>query len=215
MGLVPMSPNTTPSAPTTSAGLVTARVAPGFMRQAYGRNRGYAKLVYRARRNPRGAGMTQTGVTQGKELDREWLEDFMQRWEAAWNSHEPEQLLDLMTEDVEYDDSAWPRTMRGHADVREFLEFTWRAFPDLRFDMSDGPYIVPGQPKAAFHWTGGGTHSGSIDPPGFAHTGKQIEFQGADFHEYRDGRVCRLRIVFDMVDVMRQLGLLPQPGSPV
>ena len=133
--------------------------------------------------------MTQTGATQREELDREWLDDFIQRWEAAWNSHEPERLLELMTEDVVYDDSAWPRTMRGHADVREFLEFTWRAFPDLRFDMSDGPYITLGQPKAAFHWIGQGTHSGPIDPPGFAHTGKQVEFRGADFHEYRDGRV--------------------------
>ena len=159
--------------------------------------------------------MTQTGASQREELDREWLDDFIQRWEAAWNSHEPEQLLELMTEDVEYDDSAWPRTMRGHADVREFLEFTWRAFPDLRFDMSDGPYITPGQPRAAFHWIGRGTHSGPIDPPGFAHTGKQVEFRGADFHEYRDGRVSRLRIVFDMMDVTRQLGLLPKPGSPV
>jgi steroid delta-isomerase-like uncharacterized protein len=159
--------------------------------------------------------MTQIGATQREELDREWLDDFIQRWEAAWNSHEPERLLELMTEDIVYDDSAWPRTMRGHADVREFLEFTWRAFPDLRFDMSDGPYIAPGQPKAAFHWTGRGTHSGPIDPPGFAQTGKQVEFEGADFHEYRDGRVCRLRIVFDMMDVTRQLGLLPKPGSPV
>jgi steroid delta-isomerase-like uncharacterized protein len=159
--------------------------------------------------------MTQTGATRREELDREWLDDFIRRWEAAWNSHEPERLLELMTEDVEYDDSAWPKTMRGHADVREFLEFTWRAFPDLRFDMSDGPYIAPGQPKAAFHWTGRGTHSGPIEPPGFAQTGKQVEFDGADFHEYRDGRVCRLRIVFDMMDVTRQLGLLPKPGSPV
>ena len=87
--------------------------------------------------------MTQTGATQREELDREWLGDFIQRWEAAWNSHEPERLLELMTEDVVYDDSAWPKTMRGHTDVREFLEFTWRAFPDLHFDMSDGPYIAP------------------------------------------------------------------------
>src|SRR6185436_8360477 len=162
-----------------------------------------------------GGTMTQTGATQREELDREWLDDFTQSWEAAGNSHEPERLLELITEDIVYDDSAWPRPMRGHADVREFLEFTWRAFPDLSFDMSDGPYIAPGQPKAAFHWTGRGTHSGPIDPPGFAQTGKQVEFEGADFHEYRDGRVCRLRIVFDMMGVTRQLGLLPKPGSPV
>ena len=43
--------------------------------------------------------MTQTGATQREELDREWLDDFIERWEAAWNAHEPERLLELMTED--------------------------------------------------------------------------------------------------------------------
>jgi len=40
--------------------------------------------------------------------------------------------------------------MRGHGEVRTLLEFFWRAFPDLRFETVEGPYIVPGQPMAAF-----------------------------------------------------------------
>jgi steroid delta-isomerase-like uncharacterized protein len=159
--------------------------------------------------------MAQTGATQREELDQAWVEEFVKRWEGAWNSHEPERLLELMTEDIVYDDSAWPTTMRGHGDVRTFLDYAWRALPDLRFDMADGPYIAPGRPEAAFYWTGRATHTGPLDPPGLAPTGRQIEFEGADFHEYRDGRVCRLRIVFDMMDVSRQLGMLPKPGSPV
>jgi steroid delta-isomerase-like uncharacterized protein len=159
--------------------------------------------------------VAQTETTQRQELDQAWVEEFLKGWEAAWNSHEPERLLGLMTEDIVYDDSAWPTTMHGHGDVRQFLESAWRAFPDLRFEVFDGPFIASGEPKAAFHWTGSGTHTGPIDPPGFASTGKRIEFDGADFHEYRDGRVCRLRIVFDMMDVGRQLGTIPKAGSPV
>ncbi|HEY1276595.1 MAG TPA: nuclear transport factor 2 family protein [Thermoleophilaceae bacterium] len=147
------------------------------------------------------------------ELDPAWVEDFVQQWAAAWNSHRPDRLLALMTEDIVYDDSAWPHTMRGHADVRGFLESAWTAFPDLRFEESEGPYIAPGQPKAAFQWIGKATHTGPLNPPGLAPTGRSIEFPGADFHEYRDGRVCRLTIVFDMTDVSRQLGLMPKPGS--
>jgi steroid delta-isomerase-like uncharacterized protein len=154
-------------------------------------------------------------ATEVQELDQAWVEDFGKRWETAWNSHEHARLLELMTEDIAYDDSAWPTTMRGHSDVRTFLDYAWRAFPDLRFEMSEGPYIVPGQPKAAFYWKGTGTHNGLLDPPGFAATGKRVEFEGADFHEYREGRVCRLRIVFDMMDVGRQLGTVPKAGSPV
>ena len=159
--------------------------------------------------------MAQTETTQEQQLDRGWVEEFVKRWEDAWNSHEPDRVLELMTEDIVYDDSAWPTTMRGHGDVRQFLEFAWRAFPDLRFESAGGPFIAFGEPKAAFQWAASATHTGPIDPPGFAPTGKRIEFDGADFHEYRDGRVCRLRIVLDMMDLGRQLGTLPKAGSPM
>jgi steroid delta-isomerase-like uncharacterized protein len=146
-------------------------------------------------------------------IDQAFVEDFLPRWDAAWKSRQPERVLELMTEDIVYDDSAWPTTMRGHGDVRAFLESTWRALSDLEFEMTDGPFLHPGEPKAAFYWRGTGTNTGPIDPPGFAPTGKRIEFEGVDVQEYRDGRICRLRIVFDMMDVARQLGTLPQAGS--
>jgi steroid delta-isomerase-like uncharacterized protein len=157
--------------------------------------------------------MADTATTRVREIDQGWVDEFISRWQAAWNSHDPAQLLELMTEDIVYDDSAWPTTMRGHDDVRAFLDHAWRAFPDMRFEMIDRPYVVPGQAKAAFYWKGRGTHTGPLDPPGFAPTGNRIEFEGVDLHEYRDGRVSRLRIVFDTMDVARQLGTMPKPGS--
>lgn len=155
--------------------------------------------------------MAETHTEPG--LDPAFAADFAERWQAAWNSHDPERLLALMTEDIVYDDAAWPRTMRGHGDVREFLSSAWRATPDLEFRLTEGPFVMPGEPKAAFYWTGTGTFTGPLDPPGFAPTGERIEFDGFDLHEYRDGRVSRLRIVFDMLDVSRQIGLMPKQGS--
>ena len=152
-------------------------------------------------------------TTATETVTTEWAEEFAGRWLEAWNSHEPERLLELMTDDIVYDDSASPTTMRGHADVRRFLDFTWRTFPDLAFEPVGGPLVASDGPRAAFWWRGQGTHSGPIEPPGVPATGKRVAFEGADFHEYRDGRVARLRIVFDMADVSRQLGLLPERGS--
>jgi len=51
------------------------------------------------------------------------------------------------------------------------------------------------------------------EPRGFAPTGRRWELGGVDFHEYRDGRVCMLRIAFDMLSVSRQLGVMPAAGS--
>jgi steroid delta-isomerase-like uncharacterized protein len=155
--------------------------------------------------------MEQATATQ--TIDPGWVAEFAERWLAAWNGHEPEPLLELMTDDIVYDDSAWPTTMRGKADVREFLDYSWRAFPDMRFEGVGAPLIGTDGPRAAFWWRGEATHSGPVDPPGLPPTGKRIQFEGADFHEYRDGKVARLRIVFDMMAIGRQLGMLPPRGS--
>ena len=153
---------------------------------------------------------TQTPVST---LDAAWVEDFFTRWTDAWNSHDPDRLLALMTEDISYDDSAWPRTMHGHADVREFLRFAWTAFPDMRFEVDEGPFLDPARPVATSTWRGFATHAGPIEPPGVAPTGKAIEFAGFDLHEYRDEKVARLVICFDMAASMRDLGVLPPEGS--
>lgn len=146
-------------------------------------------------------------------VDAAFVQDFFPRWLDAWNSHDADRLLALMTEDITYDDSAWPTTMHGHADVREFLRHAWTGCPDMRFEVKDGPFLHPTKPSATSTWTGYATHTGRIDPPGIAPTGKQVTFEGFDLHEYRDGRVSRLWICFDMSAIARDLGVLPPVGS--
>jgi steroid delta-isomerase-like uncharacterized protein len=159
--------------------------------------------------------MAETKVGAAAGLDPGFARDFADRWAAVWNSHDPDRLLELMTDDIVYDDSAWPRTMHGHAEVRDFLAFAWRALPDLAFELAEEPFLLPGAPKAVLYWKATATFTGPLDPPGFAPTGATVAFDGFDMHEYRDGRVRRLRIVFDMLDVSRQIGLMPKQGSGI
>ena len=143
----------------------------------------------------------------------EWTQELVASWLAAWNSHDPDRVLNLLTDEVEARDDSWPKAMHGHDDVREFVEALWRAVPDMTFELLDGPYVIPDEPRASFHWRGTGTFTGPMDPPGFAPTGRRWEIDGADFHEYRDGRISRLRVVFDLMSVSRQLGVMPAAGS--
>lgn len=116
----------------------------------------------------------------------DWIRDFVRRWLDAWNSHQTDQVLGFLTQDVEIRDDSWPKTMHGHGDVREFLAALWRAIPDMTFALLDGPYVIPGEPRASFHWRGCGTFTGPMDPPGFAPTGRRWEVDGVDFQEYRE-----------------------------
>jgi steroid delta-isomerase-like uncharacterized protein len=143
----------------------------------------------------------------------EWVRQLVGSWLDAWNSHQPDRVLALLTDDVDARDDSWPRPMHGHGDVREFLEALWRAVPDMAFELIDGPYVIPGEARASFRWRGTGTFTGLMDPPGFAPTGRRWEVDGADFHEYRDGRISKLRVVFDLMSVSRQLGVMPASGS--
>jgi len=40
-----------------------------------------------------------------------------------------------------------------------------------------------------------------------------MEVDGVDFQEYRDGRISKLRVAFDLMTVSRQLGVMPATGS--
>ena len=152
-----------------------------------------------------------TGTGDAPSVD--WIGDFVERWLDAWNSHDPDRVLAFLTEDVEVRDDSWPQTMHGHSEVREFLDALWRAIPDMTFELLDGPYVIPGEARASFHWRGAGTFTGPMDPPGFGPTGRRWEIDGVDFQEYRDGRIVRLRVITDMMSISRQLGLLPAAGS--
>lgn len=143
----------------------------------------------------------------------EWTRELVANWLDAWNSHQADRVLGLLTDDVEARDDSWPKAMHGRGEVREFLEALWRAVPDMSFELLAGPYVIPDEPRASFQWRGTGTFTGRMDPPGFAPTGRRWEIDGADFHEYRDGRISRLRVVFDLMSVSRQLGVMPAAGG--
>jgi hypothetical protein len=102
--------------------------------------------------------------------------------------------------------------MRSPDDVREFLLHTWTAVPDLEFYEAT-PNRSPGENKAAYYWKARGTMTGPLSPPGYAPTNGPVEFDGFDYHEYRDGKVSRLRIVFNMMDLGQQVGAVPPTGS--
>ncbi len=143
----------------------------------------------------------------------DFVADFAARFTGAWNACDPGAVLDLMHPEIVYHDSGWPTLMRGHDQVRPFLDYCWTAFPDLRFDVDQGPFLHPSEPQASFTWRSSATFTGRLDPPGYSPTGRRAEFTGVDVHTYRDGRLIRLSVIFDAADFARQLAILPATGS--
>jgi steroid delta-isomerase-like uncharacterized protein len=154
------------------------------------------------------------GQAPGTPVDESVLEDLVRRGIEAFNSHEVERFVGLMSEDVVIAHSASPTTLHGRDEVRSFYaDNIWRAFPDMRLERDDGPFPHPHAPRFSMAWRASGTHQGPIDPPGLAATGRRVEIAVREIGELRDGLLCRLQIVLDMAELMRQLGVLPAQGS--
>ena len=145
-------------------------------------------------------------------LDERFAREFAERYIEAWNSHDAEQIVPLVTGDIVWLDPALPEPARGVAEVKEFMRTSWAAFPDLRF--TPGPMCLdPHEDSMTWAWRMEGTHSGPLEPPGFAPTGRRIDIDGIDVWDFEEGRLDRYRAYYDMALVARQLGMMPTPGS--
>ena len=129
------------------------------------------------------------------------------------NEHDLRHIPAIFTEDLEFRDDAWPETINGHAEMERFLTALWRALPDFRFELLDGPYLADGGRRAAARVRASGTAAGPFDPPGFAPTGAPVITEFGGFYELEGERVRRARIIVNMNDVGIQLGAAPPPGS--
>lgn len=141
------------------------------------------------------------------------LEQFTQRYVAAWNGCDTDAMAELLTEDITWVDPALPEPARGIPAVQDFMRMSFQIFPDLKFSEPDPPHLTVTGDHVAWAWTMGGTFRGPIDPPGFAPTGRRMQVDGIDIWTMHDGRIANYRAFYDMNDMVRQLGILPEPGS--
>ncbi len=142
-------------------------------------------------------------------------DEFADIWQEAWNTHEPQQVLELCTEDVIWDDPLTPEPAVGHAEVRRYLEDSWRAFPDMTFSWPERAYSADNGNRLALHWHLEATMLGEMNPPGFAATGKRFITNGVDLLHLKEGRVAWYQGFFDRQSAAEQLGIMPSPGSRI
>lgn len=149
--------------------------------------------------------------TISDEFARDWPKRFLE----AWNSHDPERLAWLTTDDVRWEDPYIHPSgvLHGKNELRAWLTSTWRAFPDLEFSLIGEPFVSLDRRRGAALWHGKATNTGPLDPPGFAPTGAVVEMSGCDVHAFRGGLLARVVTTTDVTSVARQIGAAPPPNS--
>ena len=79
-----------------------------------------------------------------------------------------------------------------------------KALPDMSFRVNR---MVAERDLVVVHFTLSGTNTQA--GMGFPATGKKIAADGVTIFRFKDGKICEEWNVFDMLEVMRQTGLLP------
>src|SRR5713101_7401745 len=58
-----------------------------------------------------------------------------EKWIAAWNSHNPDKMLSLFTDDIVYEDVAFGEVSQGSAELRKFAASEFEGVPDLELKL--------------------------------------------------------------------------------
>lgn len=131
------------------------------------------------------------------------------RWfEEAWNKGNLDVAEEIATEDYVGYVSGNPGPLYGRDPLKQFV-IDWRtAFPDVHYEVHD--VIGEGDMTLAF-WTATGTHTGPM--LGIPPTGRKVTLEGATISRYRDGQVVVGRGIFDRLEILQQLGVMPPTSS--
>ncbi|HET8952161.1 MAG TPA: nuclear transport factor 2 family protein [Solirubrobacteraceae bacterium] len=126
----------------------------------------------------------------------------------AINAHDVDALRGLWADDVE---ERFPdKTCRGKEELSAHFKGLFAALPDFRMELV---HAVEDGDTVFARWTLTATHTGG-QFNGIDTTGKAIALDGMDHFTFRDGRMASNFVIFDQMEVGRQLGLLPPDGSP-
>jgi steroid delta-isomerase-like uncharacterized protein len=138
----------------------------------------------------------------GKSTD--WDAAIAEKWIAAWNSHNPDKMLSLFTDDIVYEDVAFGEVSHGSAELRKFAASEFEGVPDLelkllRADIQGG--------HGTIEWMFSGTDKDVFK------TGKKFSVRGVSVIDMRDGKISRNLDFYDVATIMRQVGVLSTPPA--
>src|SRR5271156_3651729 len=97
---------------------------------------------------------------------------------------------------------------QGPAGDKRLAAMVHASFPDLYFTIED---MVAEEDRVAYRYSVRGTHQG--DFMGIAPTGKQFAVTGIHIYRFGDGKLQEEWENWDTLGLLRQLGVLPEPGQ--
>lgn len=139
-------------------------------------------------------------------MDGPELQEFIDRYNAAWNDHDVDAIVSMHTDDSVFENHTTGDVNIGKAAIAKAITGIFGVFPDLSFEARS-QYVR--DDLVVQEWTARGTHQGAMSRSGMTlePTGRVVEYRGMDIIPIRNGLVARKDVYSDGVSLLRQLGL--------
>ena len=134
-------------------------------------------------------------LEENKAIVRRWIEELNRRNLAV--------LDELVAPDFFH--PTWQ--LRGPEGYKQFFTMMLKGFPDLHETVED---IIAERARVWHRFECTGTHTGEFGfgPIRLAPTGKSVTWTGVNFWRIVDGKVVEKESVYDMLDFLKQLGVI-------
>lgn len=127
-------------------------------------------------------------------------------YDALLNEKSLDRLDEFVAQDY-IDHAALPGQAPGLEGAKQRWAMWLTAVPDLRSTIND---MFGEGDRVLARWTGEGTHQGRL--LGIPPSGRHLRFGGMSIFRVAEGKVAEQWEELDKVNLMQQLGVLPEPG---
>ena len=134
------------------------------------------------------------------------LQEFIDRYNDAWNAHDVDAIVAMHSEDSVFENHVTGDVNVGREQIGNAIRGIFSVFPDLSFE-GRRQYIR--DDLVVQEWTARGTHEGTMTRAGIEvpPSGRKVEYKGMDIIPIEDGLVARKDVYSDSITLLRQLGL--------
>lgn len=123
--------------------------------------------------------------------------ELLERFTAAMNRHDAVGAVELLSDEILFWEPTYPEPRRGRDAIRRDLEGFFAMLPDVRFTTET---LIAEGDRAVHEWS----YRASYD-------GRAVELRECAVARLDEaGRPAEIRVYFDRLTLLRQLGLAPE-----
>ena len=140
---------------------------------------------------------------QNTEQNKQVVQRFV---EECWNRGNLNKASEFLTDQVRFQDPVFPNLSSGIQSIKNHIEGTRKAFPDLKITVDD---TIAERDEVVLHWTARGTHQGQF--LGMQPTQRKVTIDGTSIYRLDGSKIAESHANWNLATMMAQLGVVEVP----